>query len=464
MENQNLAKFFPAVPGSGSSGQNFPTTAPSIGEMRQELDSEAVSAVTNLVTQVDISCSVLYSNITNENMITTSEDLNLSVASTSAHTEESPDSTSVAALTGSQNSVVLELPTSSSRTRSSRAFFLESPEQTLSFSRHRETTGAEDMEIEQRLAALSPTHQQEVLDEATRRYEIRHRICHLCDNQLIEGFINCRGYHCNKSIRYCCAEVDSRTVRNVDVFFCIDCQRKYKVNTIYFTDPEKFDEGIDMVNNDEIASNDSETEEERDYEVESIKAHFIKTKNKRFFLVKWIGYRKPTWVQEANLEGCLMLLNKYCLLAKIALSKIAPLDRRNGAVAESGFNPDNWVETERILATLKMFSNLKEYKTGIKVEEFHTLRKKIVDTIYILSLYNHTYVVVHLPSRNKCFVADGTNTYLDSEVHRTVIDSLLKVEITGIRFKQQKTNRLLCQQCGCDYSRVHETLQNYGLA
>lgn len=386
--------------------------------MRGALNLDAVLAVADIVNQVDESLSI--------------EDAQSSITTSAQATE---------AVLPVPDLMVLEPSTSSGRTGQSRNFSRSPSETRESVFLRRRAQAPDEVEIEARtafLADMSPTYRRDYLEAEHEVLSRHNRTCHLCGNQPIDGQIRCRGYKCEKLVKFCCAELDNRTVKNIDVFFCFDCQRKYKVRTLHLTDPESFDEGVELIPHDDLPSDDSETEEEREYEVESIKAHFIRARGERMFLAKWVGYKRPTWMLEANLAGCIALVNKYCISSRIPRSRIAPADTRNGAVGDSGHNPENWVETEKILASVKRFATKPSYNTGIKVEEFTTLRNKTQDTIYILSLYNHTYVVVHLPSCNKCFVIDGTNTFLESDAHKITINNLLGQEATGIRFNHQK--------------------------
>ena len=52
-------------------------------------------------------------------------------------------------------------------------------------------------------------------------------------------------------------------------------------------------------------------EKEEEFEVEAILDESIDDFGKRFYLIKWKDYTKPTWEKEANVENCQNKLKEY---------------------------------------------------------------------------------------------------------------------------------------------------------
>lgn len=239
----------------------------------------------------------------------------------------------------------------------------------------------------------------------------------ICGKPNNKWMVCCDG--CDKYTHNSCAGLNERQAREMDGYLCGNCTTNQ-----YDTEDE-----------DNIDTNHSlEPADTVEYDVEDIRGFRQNTKE---FLVKWVGYQKPTWEPEQNLTKCGQLMNTY--LKENNLEQYATYKELAGCAtaARDGkdFNFKNWVTVNEVLATVKSYEYMNNYKCSITVEKFTKLRD--ITTIYLVLHQNHIYVILHNPNSSS-YIADGDNSSSKSAILRADIEKMVGLELKPIIYYGQK--------------------------
>lgn len=130
---------------------------------------------------------------------------------------------------------------------------------------------------------------------------------------------------------------------------------------------------------------------------------------KREFLIKWAKQGRTrnnskTWEPESNLDGCINLLQDYCLKNSIPLSNIEAI--YGSSNKDDNFNHMNWVTIPQVLKVLEKVRKIA--KIGdIKFETLKTFENE--DKIYFFGLDKHLYVLYYNYKEKLAFVSNGGN-------------------------------------------------------
>ena len=162
---------------------------------------------------------------------------------------------------------------------------------------------------------------------------------------------------CEEWVHHTCSGLtEDQAVNKVKHFYCRACREK---------------EGLIHEWNAEIPTpGQAEMKRKHYHEVEKIIGHSL-TNRGRMFTVKWKGYRKPSTLPEKNLDGCLDLLQDYCLVQNIFLSKIKGLvgaSKQNVA----RLNPKNWKTLVFIAECITIYRHYRSMHTDLPVIIFKT--------------------------------------------------------------------------------------------
>lgn len=155
---------------------------------------------------------------------------------------------------------------------------------------------------------------------------------------------------------------------------------------------------------------------EKYFEVEQIVQHRGEIPN-REFKIRWKGFTRfdDTFEPEAHLDGCCFLLDEY--ISHNGLAKRV-VHERLGSTCMARSNPDNWVDFDSILKTLRPFLKVKNF-SGIPVEIYS---KSIDDNhIYLFNRLNHCYTM-YISKEGIRYIADGSNQFIDDPEAREDIE------------------------------------------
>ena len=158
------------------------------------------------------------------------------------------------------------------------------------------------------------------------------------------------------------------------------------------------------------------------------------TRHGREFLIKWLNYDEEdnSWEPECNLDGCKSKLQQYLRLHCLPYSNIRAL---LGAAGDVEFNPDNWISIDDVLKAVRIHRTSAGYASDLKVSRFTKLGK--VDEIRLVEHKHHCYVLLHLATQGKGYIADGGNQFLDNKSVNKALKRKIKLDLYGVRFNQQ---------------------------
>lgn len=168
------------------------------------------------------------------------------------------------------------------------------------------------------------------------------------------------------------------------------------------------------------------------YDVETILACKVTAAGRRF-KIKWRGYTETTWEDEAHLDGCLDMLQKYLKSLGLPLST---MEAKIGATSDHD-DEANFVTISDVIAVVTRYRNFGIHRTTLDIER--SLEFGTEDKIFIFDVDRHCYVLLYV-APNRGFIADGLNSYLDRPATRAAVNRAIgrrSLKIRAIRFDQQ---------------------------
>ena len=234
---------------------------------------------------------------------------------------------------------------------------------------------------------------------------------------------------CNGWVHNACSGIDEQVaVTAVKKFYCRQCR-------------ERYDLVHEWNKKEDLTSSEIEMKKKHYYEVEEIIGHWL-TGTGRKFIVKWKNYDEPDTLPERYLDGCLDLLQDYCIRNKLALSKIKGL---LGAVPKNSakFDPRNWKTMEQICEAIQNYRKHPTCRTTLPVVVFKTVMD--CDGIYLVEHDFHCYVVTFLLDQPKYLIADGSNNVcIDMKVRDELKEVLNSPKVLEPRVYHSQTKRDHC--------------------
>lgn len=169
-----------------------------------------------------------------------------------------------------------------------------------------------------------------------------------------------------------------------------------------------------LIYDDNIEDRDNVGEKDPDYYcVGSIlKARLVEREEDdqmiREFLIKWSGWSEEhnTWEPESNLNGCIMILNRFCKNNKIRRTVIEP---RVGGYPDDEHDENNWIR----LSTVRRWI-IKETNPDIPVQIYHD-QELNEDSLILLTSDCHCYVMLYVKRLGIIVIADGRNWYREDK-------------------------------------------------
>lgn len=188
---------------------------------------------------------------------------------------------------------------------------------------------------------------------------------------------------------------------------------------------------------------DSGTDEEGYAGVEAIR-NWKSTGNGRNFLIMFKKNKEERWLHEADLDGCVDMLNQYCKRNGLAPTTLEYKDKC-GAPNEHRANKRNWASIDEIKNMVEIYGR----RNGLKPEILQELGRN--DALYLLQIGTHCYTILYFSDKKLCVIGDGENTYLTNKSSKTMVDSRLKGarEIKAIPFNNQKEKDHCASSAAC---------------
>lgn len=144
--------------------------------------------------------------------------------------------------------------------------------------------------------------------------------------------------------------------------------------------------------------------------VDKIVGHEI-TATGRKFIIKWKNYSETSLEPEKNLDGCIDLLQDYCIREQLPLSEVEGL---LGASAKAKFDRRNWKTMGQILDTIAVLRKRKDYR-ACQLPVFQFKEKLVNCGIYLVAHDFHCFVMLFMGDQ-KYYIADGDNKVWDDAV------------------------------------------------
>jgi len=231
---------------------------------------------------------------------------------------------------------------------------------------------------------------------------------------------------CHKLFHCSCVDLTHQDVVKIDYYICNNCEDWSSVRITHWTQ--------------QIPNRAKLIMKDREYaDVEKIVGHKI-IGGKRFFKIKWEGFKRPTFEPEENLDGCLDLLQRYCMDNDLERSRIIGY---YGLTGEKAHDKKNWVTVDHVIKTYSTYEKYIFRGRSIHREEWSGELPK-QDTILIIPYLLHLYVGLFYHANNICFIADGGNKFNSFIEIAKDIRKMTKSYLIGCRFDQQTCE----DQCG----------------
>lgn len=174
------------------------------------------------------------------------------------------------------------------------------------------------------------------------------------------------------------------------------------------------------------------TDDEGNAEILAI--HDFKTSSSgRRFLVEYRSNGSKEWLHEKHLDGCVDLLARFLEKNNLEPTKLKH-KQKVGSSQPSNASQANWVYVEDAVRAANTYG----LQGGLSVTGFKKLDDR--DSITLLQVGAHCYVILYYARTKHCFVADGENTFINNTASRKLVFARLSGArtISFIRFYGQK--------------------------
>lgn len=218
--------------------------------------------------------------------------------------------------------------------------------------------------------------------------------CVECDQVESSDMVQCD--KCDRWTHNSCAglneEVTSKKVRK---FYCTQCQDEFGlIHDWQKKDDLIMEEKLDKMNY---------------YEVDKIIGHKITTSGRKFS-IKWKHYPETYLLPEGNFDGCIDLLQDYCIKKKLPLSNIEGL---LGASSKAKFNYSNWKTMDEIVDAIATYRKFSSYRAS-QLPVLKYKERFDIEGIYLLANNFHCFVILFLHNQ-EYYIADGNNKVWDDD-------------------------------------------------
>lgn len=192
-----------------------------------------------------------------------------------------------------------------------------------------------------------------------------------------------------------------------------------------------------------------------EYEPEALLAFRVDQNDpsKRYFRVKWRGYRDTTWEPETALYKCYSLVKKACEENGWAATCLAPFAGAD-LTANDAYNTANWVTLDDIKAKVSQEVNAGAYRSDLDYlyvdasDDFPVISEE--RSYLVVAIHrSHCFVLLRDISYPRVLIADGQDMCI---ADKTIVDdfaSLLGVQADIVRpLSLAAGRRLAIDHCG----------------
>ena len=240
---------------------------------------------------------------------------------------------------------------------------------------------------------------------------------------------------CDKCLRWThvrCTNLTQQEIDKILNYFCKDCRDKG--NLIIWRGSEPTEEQRQM-------------KSKLYFEVDKIKGYRAKGEH-REFLVEWKNcpvrrgsqVNVRSWEPEKNLDGCLDLLQHYCMTKGIPLSGVQGL--LGADPDEEGFNEKNWITMKTILTKFADVRKWLKTRSTLKASEWTGFGNQ--DELFFIRHDHHCFVLLYISEKRLAYIADGGNVYRTNQQVANELKQRLKIRLVSLEFNQQ----LKIDHCG----------------
>lgn len=177
--------------------------------------------------------------------------------------------------------------------------------------------------------------------------------------------------------------------------------------------------------------------------------------NERMWLVRWEGYtsKEDTWFLESRLSCCKDMIDAEARKLNLPPSKLRNVHGCNIRETAVPVNVANWVTSTRVIEIIRMFKAVPQYKSDIPIvalDDGPLDKLPDQDTVYLVSLECHLYVVYCLVLKRFAWISDGLGlAFKESHVVSTLAKRL-KMQLKPINCRLQKK----ADHCGASAAAI----------
>lgn len=149
------------------------------------------------------------------------------------------------------------------------------------------------------------------------------------------------------------------------------------------------------------------------YQVEKlVRVGWPDESTERMWLVRWTGftYQDDIWIAEKYLGSCKAMIDAEATKLGLPLSTLLPVHGCNVRDRSVPVNIAIWVTSARVLDTIRMYRSVPQYRTDLPIIALNGKFLKELpcqNTIYLVSLDSHLYVVYYQVSLKFAWISDG---------------------------------------------------------
>lgn len=177
--------------------------------------------------------------------------------------------------------------------------------------------------------------------------------------------------------------------------------------------------------------------------------------DERMWLVRWEGYssKDDTWIPESHLGSCKQMVDEELKKLNLPLSNLRPVHGCNVRDKTIPVNIANWVTSARVLEIIRMYKSVPQYKSDVPIID---LDDKVLDklptqdTVYLVSLESHLYVIYCQVSRKCAWISDGLGLAFKKPHIVPILSRRMKVKLRPVDCNLQKR----ADHCGASAAAI----------
>lgn len=151
--------------------------------------------------------------------------------------------------------------------------------------------------------------------------------------------------------------------------------------------------------------------DKRYFEVFKIPSHRDRPRNGRHFELFWAGYfKKSTWDNENNFNGCVEMLKTYCKKHVITTHVQPRVGAGHRSEEVAFYNKDNWVDCGDLASFVENYRKITNgYDKTVEIATNPQDTNEKEDTLVVFEFEYQAFVASKPRNQDNVYIADGTN-------------------------------------------------------